>query len=111
MIRSDAFHLDACVFVFLADENMPSNLATVLSARGHAVRFVQESGFGLPDLEVLGKAVELDAVLLTQDQDFGRLIFEQALNLPQGRRFTDALRSRSYPCRRTWIPFLQEISH
>lgn len=63
---------------------MPSNVATVLTVRGHAVRFVQEFGFGLSDEEVLRKAVELGAVLLTRDQDFGRLIFEMGRQPPAG---------------------------
>jgi predicted nuclease of predicted toxin-antitoxin system len=70
--------------LFLADENMPSNVATVLTVRGHAVRFVQEFGFGLSDEEVLKIAVKLDAVLLTRDQDFGRLIFEMGRQYPAG---------------------------
>jgi hypothetical protein len=63
---------------------MPSNVATVLTVRGHAVRFVQEFGFGLSDEEVLKKAVELGAVLLTRDQDFGRLIYEMGRQHPAG---------------------------
>lgn len=63
---------------------MPSNVATVLTVRGHAVRFVQEFGFGLMDEEVLKIAVELGAVLLTRDQDFGRLIFEMGRQHPAG---------------------------
>ena len=63
---------------------MPSNVATVLTVRGHAVRFVQEFGFGLTDEEVLKKAVELGAVLLIRDQDFGRLIFEMGREHPAG---------------------------
>jgi predicted nuclease of predicted toxin-antitoxin system len=70
--------------LFLADENMPSNVATVLTVRGHAVRFVQEFGFGLSDEEVLKMAIKLDAVLLTRDQDFGRLIFEMGWQHPAG---------------------------
>jgi hypothetical protein len=45
MIRSEAFHLDAWVLFFLADENMPLNVATVLRLRDHEVRFVQEFEF------------------------------------------------------------------
>lgn len=49
--------------LLLADEDLPSNVATVLTVRGHAVRFVQEFRFGLSDEVALKKAVEVGAVL------------------------------------------------
>jgi len=70
--------------LFLADENIPSEVATSLTLRGHGVRSMQEFGFGLPDEEVLQKARELGAILLTRDQDFGRLIFEAEKLPPKG---------------------------
>ncbi|HKP95291.1 MAG TPA: DUF5615 family PIN-like protein [Fibrobacteria bacterium] len=66
------------------DENMPSAVVTALTLHGHAVRSMQEFGFGIPDEGVMSKARELGAVLLTRDHDFGRLIFEGGMPPPAG---------------------------
>lgn len=58
----------------LVDENLPRIVADHLVELGHLVRFARELGLGRPDAELLGWA-GLDELFITEDKDFGDLIF------------------------------------
>ncbi len=63
----------------LADENVPLPSINALRDQGYQVDAIAEVASGLLDVEVLRKAVQTEATLLTFDRDFGALIFgEQA---------------------------------
>ena len=60
---------------FLADENIPLPSVDVLRAAGHDVASVSRDSPGLPDPEVLARAVSEDRIMVTLDRDFGELVF------------------------------------
>ena len=63
----------------LADENIPSGLVTVLRQQAIQAIYVSELDPGLSDLAVLDLALERNCCLLTEDHDFGELIFRRHL--------------------------------
>ena len=60
---------------FLADESCDFAVVRALRATGHDVVAVAETARGAKDLEVIGLAREGERVLLTEDKDFGQLIY------------------------------------
>ena len=60
---------------FLVDECTGPALARWLRECGHDVSSVYEEARGLDDTRVLEKAVAEDRVLITNDKDFGEMIF------------------------------------
>lgn len=61
----------------VADENVDSAIVTALRSVGHDVWYVAEEARGILDDEVLQKAADENALLLTSDKDFGDLVFRQ----------------------------------
>lgn len=59
----------------LADESVDLPIVERLRAVGHDVIYVAELSPSIKDEEVLQKANQLDAVLVTADKDFGELVF------------------------------------
>lgn len=60
---------------FLADESCDFAVVRLLRNEGYDVRAVAELCPGTTDQEVMRMAVEEDRVLLTEDRDFGWLVF------------------------------------
>lgn len=60
---------------FLVDECTGPALGRWLRAQGHDVFSVYESARGLDDPDVLALAVEENRILVTNDKDFGEMIF------------------------------------
>jgi predicted nuclease of predicted toxin-antitoxin system len=65
---------------FVADECVAQDVVTRLRADGHDVYAVREQQKGIDDTTVLETAIRMGRVLLTQDLDFGELVYRQ--NLP-----------------------------
>ena len=64
----------------LADENIPTSLIRRLRALDDVeVDSVAEEAPDIDDVEVLRRAVELGAVVVTADQDFGELVIARGL--------------------------------
>jgi predicted nuclease of predicted toxin-antitoxin system len=63
--------------IFLADESIEIQIVQGLRQEKFQVHSITETQPGLPDERVLQKAHAIKAVLLTQDKDFGTLIFQQ----------------------------------
>jgi predicted nuclease of predicted toxin-antitoxin system len=62
----------------LADENIPASLIRRLrELEDVEVLWVAEDAPGIDDVEVLRRAVEVDAVVITADHDFGELVIAQ----------------------------------
>jgi len=61
----------------LADESVDKQIVEQLRKDGHEVDYVAESTPGISDPEVLNRANELNALLVTADKDFGELVFQQ----------------------------------
>ncbi|HET6528297.1 MAG TPA: DUF5615 family PIN-like protein [Balneolaceae bacterium] len=60
---------------FLADECCDASLVKELRHAGHNVLYVMEYGPGSTDTEVLEKAFSERRVLITEDKDFGELVY------------------------------------
>ena len=61
----------------LADENIPGPIVRRLRVDGHDVVYVAEVGHGEEDPEVLDRAGRGGRLLLTEDRDFGQLVYLQ----------------------------------
>jgi predicted nuclease of predicted toxin-antitoxin system len=61
---------------FLLDQSTDARLVSWLIQRGHnALRIGRDYPHGLPDEEVLAIAHREDRILITDDRDFGELVF------------------------------------
>jgi predicted nuclease of predicted toxin-antitoxin system len=60
---------------FLADESCDFSVVRALRAAGHDVVAVGEVAPRLEDTEVIERAVREERVLLTEDKDFGQLVY------------------------------------
>jgi len=60
---------------FLADECCDVELVSLLRSKGHDVLYVIEFKPGILDKEVLEKAFAEKRILLTEDKDFGELVY------------------------------------
>jgi predicted nuclease of predicted toxin-antitoxin system len=61
----------------LADENIDASIVHALRADGHDVLYVVEMQPGVDDDQVLREAESTRSVLLTEDKDFGFLVYRQ----------------------------------
>ena len=60
---------------FLADECCDSSLVAQLREEGHNVSYVAEEKAGATDDTILSDAYKEGRILLTEDKDFGELVF------------------------------------
>ena len=63
--------------MLVADESVDGPIVQTLRAEGHEVMYIAEAGPGASDDAVLAVANEHGAVLLTEDKDFGEMVFRQ----------------------------------
>ncbi|MGP1678771.1 MAG: DUF5615 family PIN-like protein [Burkholderiales bacterium] len=63
---------------FLADESCDFTFVRLLREAGHDVRAVAESAHGAPDDKVIVLAHGQRRILITEDKDFGQLVFAAA---------------------------------
>lgn len=66
----------------IADENIQSFLVGALRKDGHDVLYIAEYADGITDEEVLSIASDQQRLLLTEDKDFGELVFRLKRGLP-----------------------------
>ncbi len=64
---------------FLADENIHADIVLWLRSQGHDVLYAAESLTQRSDEELLAIAREEKRVLVTDDKDFGELVFHRRL--------------------------------
>jgi predicted nuclease of predicted toxin-antitoxin system len=67
---------------WLADECVAASLVAVLRAGGHDVLYVAETDAGLSDTDVIALALREKRLLLTEDKDFGDLVFRRRSSVP-----------------------------
>ena len=60
---------------FVADEGVDSTIVSKLRDEEHRVLYIAEMSPSISDDEVLDRANDLEALLLTEDKDFGELVF------------------------------------
>lgn len=64
---------------FLADESVEARLISFLRSRSYDVVSISEESPGVDDEIVLGRAMRERRILITNDKDFGYLIYFQGL--------------------------------
>jgi predicted nuclease of predicted toxin-antitoxin system len=62
----------------VADERCTGPVIRALRAAGHDVIWIAETSPGSPDEEVIEQATQSGRVLITEDRDFGELVFARA---------------------------------
>jgi len=62
---------------FLVDECTGPAVARWLREEGHAVLSVYEQSHGADDSEIISKAVAQERILITNDKDFGELVYRE----------------------------------
>jgi predicted nuclease of predicted toxin-antitoxin system len=67
---------------WLADECVASSLVAFLRTQGHDVLYVAEAAAGLSDADVIALALHEKRLLLTEDKDFGDLVFRRERTVP-----------------------------
>jgi predicted nuclease of predicted toxin-antitoxin system len=67
---------------WLADECVAAPLVAFLRAKGHDVLYVAEAVAGLSDVDVVALALHETRLLLTEDKDFGDLVFRRERAVP-----------------------------
>jgi predicted nuclease of predicted toxin-antitoxin system len=66
--------------MIVADESVDGNIVAHLKTLSYQIHYIPQHTPGIPDLEVLETAIQNDALLLTEDKDFGELVYR--LRLP-----------------------------
>jgi predicted nuclease of predicted toxin-antitoxin system len=64
------------VDIFLADESVDFRLIKALRDKGFIILTVSEVNPGITDDQVLAHCVEYDLILITEDKDFGKLMYQ-----------------------------------
>lgn len=64
--------------VFVADENFDFGIVKILREKGYSVLAIAESFSSIPDPQVLQLTNDRNAILLTEDKDFGELVHSSA---------------------------------
>jgi predicted nuclease of predicted toxin-antitoxin system len=67
---------------WLADECVAAPLVAFLRNDGHDVLYIAESAAGLSDVDVIALALCEKRLLLTEDKDFGDLVFRRERAVP-----------------------------
>ena len=62
---------------YLADESVERQIVDALRVAGNEVDYVAELAPGIADLVVLARANRQSVVLITEDKDFGELVFRR----------------------------------
>ncbi len=63
--------------MILADENIDRRIISALRANQYDVHSIMEKDRGLSDEEIIALAREIKYIILTEDKDFGDLVFAQ----------------------------------
>jgi predicted nuclease of predicted toxin-antitoxin system len=67
---------------WLADECVDAMLVARLREAGHDVSYVMEIAPRATDADVMARAYDEDRLLLTEDKDFGELVFRRGRQVP-----------------------------
>ena len=67
---------------WLADECVDASLVAFLRSNDHNVLYVAEAAAGFSDAEVIALALSENRLLLTEDKDFGDLVFRRERAVP-----------------------------
>lgn len=92
---------------FLADESCDFTIVRALQAAGYNVQAVKDILPGAPDEDVINHALKESCILLTEDKDFGQLVFASAVESPGVILFRFSVNARQ-AITNTVIEFLRQ---
>jgi predicted nuclease of predicted toxin-antitoxin system len=64
---------------FLFDENMSREIGSIASEEGHHAACLVDRRKGTEDSDVLAEAARENSIVVTEDMDFGRLVFAERM--------------------------------
>jgi predicted nuclease of predicted toxin-antitoxin system len=64
---------------YIVDECCPRCFVDALSSTGHDVAYVVDRWPGAPDADLADIAMDIEAIIITQDYDFGELVIRNAV--------------------------------
>ena len=68
-------------YAFLTDENIDAEVVAYLRQEGlDVVDIKEQQWFGMPDIEILQKSYEQNRVVISQDSDFGTLVYRDNID-------------------------------
>lgn len=66
----------------IANENFPFPSSQILLNAGHEIYLIAKECAGITDLQVIEKAKQLSAIILSFDKDYGEIIFRHEIANP-----------------------------
>jgi predicted nuclease of predicted toxin-antitoxin system len=81
---------------FLADESCDFGIVQALRRAGHDILDVREVAPGAPDADIMTLALQEERILLTEDKDFGQLVYAAGQRSHGVVLFRVPIKSRSW---------------
>ena len=72
----------------LADENVHGKVVNELRNHGYEIQWIKETAPGTPDIKILERTDISEFLLITNDRDFGELVFARGLPAPAAILYT-----------------------
>jgi predicted nuclease of predicted toxin-antitoxin system len=66
--------------MIVCDENLAQYWLNLFRKKGFDILSIRDNFSGIPDEEVIQKVIELKAILVTEDKDFGEIVFSQGVS-------------------------------
>lgn len=70
--------------MFLANENIPFPSIRILREHGIFIKSIAENSPGISDADVIAFARNEELIIITQDSDYGELIFKYGIDFTSG---------------------------
>jgi len=61
--------------MIVADESVDGNIVAHLESKGYKICYIKQYSKGISDTQVIEVAIQHKALLITEDKDFGELVF------------------------------------
>ncbi len=65
--------------MIVCDENLSQRWINLFEAMGYKTLCIRDHFSGIPDTEVIQIAIQNDAILVTEDKDFGEIVFSKGV--------------------------------
>jgi predicted nuclease of predicted toxin-antitoxin system len=96
---------------FVADESCAGPVVRALREAGHDVLSIEEVEKGATDEQVLQRAVDEKRVLITEDRDFGELVYARGRSSAGVMLVRFQKTASDAPSLRGWLKPLRSLAH